>query len=254
MSAIEPVLTAQSVSVSYRIPARRFGSLKEYVVARVRGEKLESTEFRALSDVSVKVFPGECVGLLGHNGSGKSTLLKVIAGIISTKAGKVHHEGRLASLIELGAGFDPEMTAQDNIYLACALMGISRKETAQNVDGIIRFAELEKFTEFPLKNYSSGMYARLGFACATMIDPDIILIDEVISVGDELFQQKCHERLNEMRSRGKAIVLVSHDAGVVEKYCNRVYVLHEGRLVFEGETAAGIAKYREMLAQRRAGA
>jgi ABC-type polysaccharide/polyol phosphate transport system ATPase subunit len=247
MTANQPILSARSVSVSYRVPNRRFGSLKEFVVAKVRRETLSATEFHALDDVTVEAFPSECVGLLGHNGSGKSTLLKVIAGILKPRLGLVEVTGRLTSLIELGAGFDPELPAVDNIRLSCTLMGIRRREIDACLNDIIKFAELEKFTEFPLKNYSSGMYARLGFACATTINPDVILVDEVIGVGDEAFQRKCHARLNDLRGNGKAIVLVSHDMNAVAKFCTRVYCLDHGRVVFEGPTEEGIRQYRSYL-------
>lgn len=247
MTSTQPVLTADSVSVSYRVPSRRFGSLKEYVVARLRGEKVDKVEFKALDDVTVRVYPGECVGLLGHNGSGKSTLLKVMSGILKAQKGAVHSVGRLTSLIELGAGFDPDLPAVDNIMLSCTLMGIHPKETKPRVAEILKFAELEDFQTFPLKNYSSGMYARLGFACATVIDPDIVLIDEVIGVGDEAFQLKCHERLNQLRAKGKAIILVTHDTNAVRKFCSRVYCLHHGKVMFDGDTERGIQKYRELL-------
>ncbi len=247
MSSTQPVLTADSISVSYRVPSRRFGSLKEYVVARLRGEKVDKIEFKALDDVSVRVYPGECVGLLGHNGSGKSTLLKVMSGILKAQTGKVVTVGRLTSLIELGAGFDPELPAADNILLSCTLMGFPPKEIKLRIADILKFAELEDFQTFPLKNYSSGMYARLGFACATAIDPDIVLIDEVIGVGDEAFQIKCHTRLNQLRAAGKAIILVTHDTHAVRKFCSRVYCLHHGKVMFEGDTEAGIEKYRVLL-------
>lgn len=250
MTENQPILSAKDISVSYRISNRRFGSFKEFVLSKLRREKIQYTQFNALSNVSIEAYGGECVGLLGHNGSGKSTLLKVIAGILKPKAGTVDFSGRMTSLIELGAGFDPELTAVDNIFLSCTLMGMPQAEIRKNVDGIIKFAELEKFTDFPLKNYSSGMYARLGFACATMIDPKIILIDEVIGVGDEAFQAKCQTRLEQLRQVGKAIVLVTHDMNAVKTFCSKVYVLHEGKLVFEGDPHSGIEKYRSMLKQR----
>lgn len=212
MTESRAVLSAEHISVTYRVSNRKFGSLKEFAVALLRREVIAYSQLHVLRDVSLVLHPGECIGLLGHNGSGKSTLLKVLAGILKPKIGVVDFVGRMTSLIELGAGFDPELTAVDNIFLSCTLMGIPIPEIREHVGDIIHFAELEKFTEFPLKNYSSGMYARLGFACATVIDPSIILIDEVIGVGDEAFQAKCHARLETLRKMGRAIVLVSHIA------------------------------------------
>ena len=238
------ILSAQNVSVSYRIPTRRYGSPKEMVLSRLKGEKNPVVEFAALEQVSIELKAGECVGLIGHNGCGKSTLLKVIAGILSTKAGKVTYEGRLTSLIELGAGFDPELPARDNIFLACTLMGIAKREINENLQRIIEFAELDRFLDFPLKNYSSGMYARLGFSCATIINPDIILVDEVLAVGDEAFQAKCLRRILELKENGKGIILVTHDMGAVQRFCDRVYVLDHGRLVYQGPNLEGIAAYR----------
>ncbi len=247
MQSENPLLKAQSISVSYQILSRKFGSFKEYILSKIKGEKIKVQEFHALKGVSVDLFPGECIGLIGHNGSGKSTLLKVIAGILKAKIGNVDYSGRMTSLIELGAGFDSELPAYDNIYLSCTLMGFSRKEINENVDKIIQFAELQDFLDFPIKNYSSGMTARLGFACATAIDPDILLIDEVLAVGDERFQKKCHDRINELRKKGKGIILVSHDMSAIESFCDRVYVLNHGDLVHEGDVIQGIAKYRELM-------
>ena len=242
-----PLLTADNIAVSFQMHSRKFGSFKELLLAKLRGEKIHVDEFQALKGVSIHLQPGECVGLIGHNGSGKSTLLKVLTGILEPKNGQVQHTGHLTSLIELGAGFDSELPATDNIFLGCCLMGYSKKQIAERFKDIISFAELENFLDFPLKNYSSGMYARLGFACATAFDPDIVLVDEVLAVGDEAFQAKCHQKVKELKDSGKGIVLVTHDMNAVKKFCERVYVLHHGLVVYEGAVDAAIAKYRELM-------
>ena len=241
------VLNAAHVSVSYRIASRKFGSLKEYALSRLKRENHDVRDFHALRDVSVAVEAGQCVGLIGHNGSGKSTLLKVMAGILKGQSGRIEVNGRLTSLIELGVGFDSELPARDNIYLGCCLMGFSRAEIDAKFDQIIDFAQLRDFLDFPVKNYSSGMYARLGFACATAFDPEILLVDEVLAVGDEAFQARCHSRINELKSRGGGIVLVTHDMGAVQQFCDVVHVLDHGQLVFKGDVQEGIARYRSLI-------
>jgi len=246
-TGLPPILSASGVSVNFLIPSRRFGSFKEYVLARLKREKLEHREFTALRDVCINLYPGECIGLIGHNGSGKSTFLKVIAGILKPTSGNVISTGRMTSLIELGAGFDSELTAADNIYLSCTLMGITQREIKSSIDSIIAFAELAGFIDFPIKNYSSGMTARLGFACATVIEPEILLVDEVLAVGDERFQEKCFARIRELKSKGKGIIIVSHDANAIKAFCDRVYVLHHGEVKYEGQVGPGIDKYRELM-------
>ncbi len=229
------------------MPDRKFSSLKEFVVSKIKGERRKINHFQALNDVSIDVRNGECVGLIGHNGCGKSTLLKVLAGILPPSHGKVGHVGRMTSLIELGAGFDSELGAVDNIYLACSLMGFSRQEIRSKIDEIIDFAGLRDFLDFPIKNYSSGMAARLGFSCATIVRPDILLVDEVLAVGDEAFQHKCFEKISGLKKDRKGIILVTHDMSAVQTFCDRVYVLDHGSLVFSGNVEDGIAKYRELL-------
>lgn len=242
------LLSCSDIEVKYHLAAKRYSSLKEFLIAKISREYNPEEEFVAVTNVSFSVEQGECVGLLGHNGSGKSTLLKVIAGIISPVQGRVVMDGQLGSLIELGAGFDPELPAKDNIILTGMLMGFSRKYTLGKIDEIIAFAELEDFIDFPLKNYSSGMYARLGFACATIIQPDLVLIDEALAVGDEKFQKKCLLHLNHMRIvSGCGIILVTHDMHAIESFCSRVIVLYQGSKIYDGDVPGGIAKYRELL-------
>jgi ABC-type polysaccharide/polyol phosphate transport system ATPase subunit len=240
-------LRADAISVTYKIPKIKSGTLKEYMLRQLMRKPIEEERFEALKQVSLELRPSECVGLIGHNGCGKSTLLKVIAGILEPSSGRVMYEGRMASLIELGAGFDGELNAIDNIYLTCALMGVPKSEISRHLDQIIEFAEIEQFKDFQLKNFSSGMYARLGFACATILNPDILLVDEVLAVGDEAFQQKCFDRIFKLKSNQKSILLVSHDMSAVQRFCNRVYVLEKGHLLFSGDTIEGIEHYRESL-------
>ena len=190
--------------------------------------------------------PGESVGLIGHNGSGKSTLLKIAAGVLRPAEGRARAEGRISPMIELSAGFDPDLTGRDNIFLNGALMGHSRKEMAGKLDRIVEFSELGEFIDQPVKNYSSGMYARLGFAIAADVDPEILIIDEVLAVGDERFQAKCIERIRAIRAGGCTIFYVSHAMASVEELCDRVIVLHHGRLEFDGAPGEAVARYRAL--------
>jgi ABC-type polysaccharide/polyol phosphate transport system ATPase subunit len=221
-------------------------TLKEAVLSRFRGRDRAADELWALRDVSFEVRPGESVGLIGHNGSGKSTLLKIAAGVLKPTNGTVGVDGRVSPLIELGAGFDGELTGRDNVFLNGVLMGHTRREMAQKYDRIVEFSELGEFIDMPVKNYSSGMYARLGFAIAADVDPEILIIDEVLAVGDEHFQQKCRERIHVIRKSGCTIFYVSHGMDSVAELCDRVLVLHHGQLVFDGPPAPAIERYREL--------
>jgi ABC-type polysaccharide/polyol phosphate transport system ATPase subunit len=196
--------------------------------------------------VTLEVTSGESVGLIGHNGSGKSTLLRMAAGILKPTEGSILVGGRVSPMIELAAGFDADLTGRENVFLNGALMGHSRKEMAGKIDRIIEFSELGEFIDQPVKNYSSGMYARLGFAIAADVDPEILIIDEVLAVGDERFQAKCRDRINSIRRSGCTILYVSHDMASVTELCSRCVVLHHGALVFDGPPAEAIARYREL--------
>jgi lipopolysaccharide transport system ATP-binding protein len=240
------LLQANGIYVDYKLPVRKYGNFKEYLLSKIKGQKQTYDSFHALTNINITLNKGECIGLIGHNGCGKSTLLKVLSGILKPRSGTVLCRERLTSLIELGAGFDSELPALDNIYLCCMLMGIPKKEIQEHIDEIIDFAELRDFLDFPIKNYSSGMTARLGFACATVIDPSIILIDEVLAVGDGAFQKKCHARIRDLKLTGKGIILVSHDMEAIKAYCDRVYVLHKGSLYFHGNTEEGISHYNKL--------
>ncbi|ABS25613.1 ABC transporter ATP-binding protein [Anaeromyxobacter sp. Fw109-5] len=238
-------LTFENVGMRFRMYRERVTTLKEAVLGRFRHLRT-ADEFWALRDVSFRVGPGEAVGLIGHNGSGKSTLLKIAAGVLRASEGRADVRGRVSPMIELAAGFDPELTGRDNVFLNGALMGHSRKEMAQKFDRIVEFSELGEFIDMPVKNYSSGMYARLGFAIAVDVEPEILMIDEVLAVGDERFQAKCMDRIRAIKQAGCTIFYVSHAMDQVEELCERVIVLHHGRVEFDGAPVPAIARYREL--------
>ena len=230
--------------VSKRFVIRKDKSLKERIVNFGRSNK-HKDDFWALRDVDFDIQAGTTVGLLGANGSGKSTLLKVIGGIIQPNTGSIERRGRLAALLELGAGFHPDLTGRENVFMNGSILGLSQKQTAEFFDSIVEFSEIGDFIDTQVKFYSSGMYVRLAFAIAVHVDPDILLVDEVLAVGDEPFQKKCMDKIREFQQEGRTIVFVSHSAGQVEDLCDRVVVLSHGNIVFDGETAAGIAALRE---------
>ena len=222
-------IKVNDVSMHFNLMVERVDSIKEYVIKLIKG-KLLYNDFVALSHVSFDVKKGEVVGLVGLNGAGKSTLLKIIAGVLKPTEGKVITRGTIAPLIEVGAGFDPELTARENVYLNGAILGHDRKFMDSKFDEIIDFAELRNFVDVPVKNFSSGMYARLGFAIATMVQPDILIVDEVLSVGDYKFQKKCEDRIQAMLDKGVTVVLVSHDINMIKKLCTKVVWLEHGYL------------------------
>ncbi len=214
-------------------------TLKDMTVARLRGLPTHE-RFTAVDDVSFEVEQGESIGLMGLNGSGKSTLLKLINGVMRPDSGRVLTRGRIAGLIAKGAGFHPQLTGRENLYLNGAILGMSEKETASKFDEIVEFAALGKFLDTPVSHYSSGMYARLGFSIAVHVDADIFLADEVLAVGDRPFKRKCLERMQEIRQQGTTIFYVSHAAASVRSMCDRVLVLEKGRLNFDGPVDEGI--------------
>ncbi len=238
-------ISFHDVGMCFRLYRERVDTLKEAVLGRFR-HRHRYDDFWALRHVSFDVKPGESVALIGHNGSGKSTLLKLTAGVLRPKEGSLTVEGRISPMIELAAGFDPDLTGRENIFLNGALMGHSRREMATKIDRIIEFSELGEFIDQPVKNYSSGMYARLGFAIAADVDPEILIIDEVLAVGDERFQAKCMERIRSIRAGGCTILYVSHAMESVQDLCERVIVLHHGALVFDGPPTPAIERYREL--------
>ena len=232
-----PVLIrAQGVGKRFHRHSRRATSLKERVIRREQGP---ADDFWALKGVDVVVRRGETVGLMGPNGSGKSTLLKVLSGILRQTEGTVSIEGRVASLLELGAGFDGELTGRENVYLNSALLGVPRPRPTRLFDEIVAFSELGEFIDNPVKHYSSGMYVRLGFAVAVHIDPDILIVDEVLAVGDAAFQKKCLDRIGDFQQQGKTILFVSHSAQLVEQLCTRAVLLSHGQVIFDGPTREG---------------
>ena len=210
----------ENVSMHFNNCSEKIDSLKEYFLKIVK-KQLFFKDFIAVKDVSFEVKKGEIFGIVGTNGSGKSTLLKIISGILTPTSGSVKINGTIAPLIELGAGFDGDLTAKENIYLNGAVLGYTKEFLDEKFDSIVDFAELHDFMDMPLKNYSSGMVARIAFAIATAINPDILIVDEILSVGDYLFQQKCEKRIKELMDAGVAIILVSHSAGQIESMCDR---------------------------------
>jgi ABC-type polysaccharide/polyol phosphate transport system ATPase subunit len=238
-------IVVDRVSRRFRVHAQAQRTLKDVFVARGRGA---AREVVALDEVSLTVERGEAVGLVGRNGSGKSTLLRLVSGIIKPSAGRIEAGGRIASLLELGAGFHPDFTGRENVYLNGSIHGLSRARVREAMDEIVAFAELERFIDLPVRTYSSGMYMRLGFAVAAHIQADVLLLDEVFAVGDEQFQRKCFGKIAEFKQRGGTIVFVSHDAQAVERLCERAVLLRQGRVAFDGETTGAIAEYRRLLA------
>lgn len=249
MATNELLIEARNVTVEYRSAQFKYNTFKEYVFNAIRGKNAYSVH-KALKDVSISVGRGESVALVGHNGSGKSTLLRVLAGIIEPPGASVFTRGRIAPMIELGAGFDPELSGRENVYLSCTLMGLSQNEIHERIEEIIHFAELKDFIDIPFKNYSSGMQARLGFACATAVDPDIILADEVLSVGDSNFARKCLMRIEQLRERGTSLILVSHDSAAVKRFCSRAYVFEQGNCVFSGPVGDALTFNEEIMERR----
>lgn len=208
--------------------------------------------FWALRDVNLSVARGECVGIVGHNGAGKSTLLKILSRITPPTTGRYRQAGRLGSLIEVGAGFHPELTGRENVYLAGAIHGMRRREVAEKFDAIVEFAGLREFLDMPVKRYSSGMFVRLGFSVAVHTQPDVLLVDEVLAVGDRSFQMRCHQRFRELLKSGCALILVSHNLGIISRQCSRVVLLDHGRLAAQGDPGEVLDAYRAQEPERHA--
>ena len=243
---MEPIIKVDNVSMCFNLSTAKHESLKEYLLAMVQG-RLQYDEFYALKDVSLDIMPGDFYGLEGLNGSGKSTLLKTIAGVYKPTRGKVTVNGTIAPLIELGAGFDFELTARENIYLNGALLGYSKQFIEEAFDDIVDFAELRDFLDVPLKNYSSGMVARIAFAIATATKPDLLIVDEVLSVGDFLVQQKCEQRINSLINDDHVTVLiVSHSTEQIERLCNRCVWIEKGQLRMVGPAQEVCQAYRSL--------
>lgn len=237
-------IVAEGISKKFRLSQSR-GTVKDRLFGRGNGGSHQ--DFWALQPLDLTIEEGTTVGILGHNGSGKSTLLKCIAGILKPTTGTVQVKGRVASLLELGAGFHPDLTGRENVFINAAFLGISQKEIARRFDDIVDFAELHEFIDQQVKYYSSGMFVRLGFAVAVNMDPDVLLVDEVLAVGDEVFQQKCLDRVEDFQREGRTILFVTHAADLVRRICTRAVVLHHGEMVAHGLPGESIRIFREHL-------
>lgn len=242
----EYAIEVNHVSMLFHLNKERVDNAKEYFV-RLLTRRLTFTEFWALKDVSFKVEKGDRVGVLGFNGAGKSTLLKTIAGVLKPTTGSVRVSGVIAPLLELGAGFDPNYSGKENIYLYGATMGFSRKFIDEKYDEIVEFSELEEFMDAPLKSYSSGMRSRLGFAIATAVKPDVLILDEVLSVGDAAFRAKSEQRVLDMMAEGVTVLFVSHSTESVKRICNKAIILTRGQLIAQGEVNEICDIYTEMI-------
>jgi len=243
------VVRVEGVSKSFHV--RKDNTLKDRIFHLGKLGREHREQFTAVDDVTLDIQAGTTVGLLGANGSGKSTLLKLIGGILAPTSGAIYSRGRMAALLELGAGFHPDLSGRENVYLNAAILGLSREEVDRQFDAIHDFSGIGDFIDTQVKFYSSGMFVRLAFAVAVHTDPDVLLVDEVLAVGDEAFQRKCMERIAQFRAEGRTIVLVSHSAAQVQELCDRAVVLEDGKVVFDGDVNEGVAVLRRVLEGRR---
>ena len=237
-------VSVHGVCKTFRLPHQQYHTLKERVLHPFHSHTFD--ELHAVEDVSVEIASGEFFGIVGRNGSGKSTLLKCLAGIYGIDSGELRIRGRLSPFIELGVGFNGDLTARDNVMINAIMLGLSRRQARERFDSIIAFAELEEFLDMKLKNYSSGMTVRLAFSVAIQVDAEILLIDEVLAVGDASFQQKCFEEFQRLRREGRTILFVTHDMSAVERFCHRAMLLEKGRMIALGEPAAIARRYNEL--------
>ena len=238
------MISVDHVFMKFNLASEKFDSFKEYVIKSLK-KQVSFDEFWALKDVSFELKKGDALGLIGLNGSGKSTMLKTIAGVLKPTKGNVKVNGSIAPLIELGAGFDMDLTAQENVYLNGALLGYSRKQMSEYYNDIVEFSELKDFMNVPVKNFSSGMVSRLAFAIATIGTPDILIVDEVLSVGDFIFQEKCERRIQKMMDSDTTILFVSHNINQVEKLCNKIVWLEKGVVKAFGDAGIIAEEYRK---------
>lgn len=245
MSAI----VVDNVSKKFRLPHEKKTTVFQNIVGVIK-RQFDYEDLWALKDVSFEVNKGEALGIIGRNGSGKSTLLKILARVLYPNSGSVTMDGKVASFLELGVGFQPELTAKENVYIYSSILGLTRKQVDKIYDDIFDFAELKKFETMKLKNFSSGMYMRLAFSTAVHAIPDTLLIDEVFAVGDEAFQRKCQDKMNQFKAEGKTIVFVSHALATVKELCQRAILLNEGRIVTMGDSEKVINGYLAMLQKK----
>ena len=240
-------LVVQDVSILFNLSKENVDNLKELLIKKIKGEKIRFNEFWALKNINFELEKGDRLGILGLNGAGKSTLLKIIAGVYKPTTGKVTRHGHIAPMIELGAGFDPNYTGRENIFLYGSVLGFSREFLESKYEEILEFSELGDFIDVPIKNYSSGMRARLGFSIATVVEPEILILDEVLSVGDAKFRKKCEKKMQGMFDHGVTVLFVSHSLEQVMRLCNKAILLEHGELVAEGGIQEVAAIYDSML-------
>lgn len=238
-----PLVKAEHVFMRFKLPEAKVTTLKERFINLFSRKKPKYKVFEVLRDINFEIKKGESLGIIGHNGAGKTTLLKIVAGIYEASEGKVTVNGTVMPLLNLGAGFDMEADAIENIYLNGAVLGFSRKQMKEKIDKIIEFAELQNFTKLPLKNYSAGMTARLGFAIAIDVHPDLMLVDEVLSVGDENFKQKCNHKIDELKAEGVSFMVVSHSVQQIERLCEKTIWIENSKVMAYGDTKEVCEKY-----------
>jgi len=244
LASAPAAVSVEGVSKSFRLPHQQYQTLKERALHPLRSSTYE--ELHALRDVSVDVREGEFFGIAGRNGSGKSTLLKCLAGIYEVSRGTIGVRGRLSPFIELGVGFNPDLTARDNVTINAIMLGLTRREARRRFDEIIAFAELEEFVDLKLKNYSSGMAVRLAFSVAIQVDADILLVDEVLAVGDVSFQEKCFEEFRRLKDERRTVLFVTHDMALIERFCDRAMLLHQGEVLDTGDPARVAERYFQL--------
>lgn len=241
---MDKIVEVKNVSMRFNLAKERVDNIKEYIVRKIKFQSVSFDEFWALKDISFSIKRGESFALIGVNGSGKSTMLKIISGILAPTAGSVSVHGSIAPLIELGAGFDYQLTGRENIFLNGAVLGHGKRLMQEKYDEILAFSELAEFIDVPVKNYSSGMIARLGFSIATMVKPDILIVDEILAVGDQAFQEKCHGRMEEMINGGTTVVLVSHSEADIRRICQKAVWIDRGVLRSVGDTDTVLKMYQ----------
>lgn len=233
------------ISMRFNLATERVDNIKEYIVRKLKFKSASFDEFWALRDITFSIKQGESFALIGSNGSGKSTMLKIISGILAPTSGRIEVNGSIAPLIELGAGFDYDLTGKENIFLNGAMLGHSKRLMLEKYDEIVEFSELKDFIDVPVKNYSSGMLARLGFSIATIVKPEILIVDEILAVGDQAFQAKCHKRMEDMMNGGTTVVLVSHSAADIKRICHKAVWIEKGEQRFFGDVDEALEMYQK---------